>query len=192
MIHFLEKPQRQDSGRLESMDEIEDGWIGEHAAVQDAKNGTGGEAPVLVAIDMSEASRVALVWACTFAAMAGLPVIALHVLHDPAEAPGKYRGDGRGPLRPVSDVANEILVEFLTKTKAEHPELKALAQIDGQVASGLPAHTIVNQARRLNASLVVLGSRGQSGLQRLMNGSIAQKVMQLSPTPVTIVKAPGS
>ena len=149
------------------------------------------EAPILVAVDMSEASRAALLWACDYSAKTNRPVTALHVVHDPAEAPGKYRRDASSPLRPVFEVAKEMLSDFLAQMHADHPDLEPLSQVDGQLVDGLPAHTIVNEARRLNASLVVLGSRGETGLQRMMNGSIAQKVMQLSPTAVTIVKTPG-
>ena len=120
-----------------------------------------------------------------------LPVTALHVLHDPAESPGKYYRKTRGPLRPISEVAGMMLAEFLARTQTAYPELEPLAQIECATLEGLPAHTIVNHARRLNASLIVLGGRNQSGFQRLMNGSTTQKVMQLSSTPVTIVKAPG-
>jgi nucleotide-binding universal stress UspA family protein len=160
-------------------------------AARQLRKGTVVDAPILAAIDMSETSRVVLLWACKYAAMAQLPVTALHVVHDPAEAPGKYHYEANGSLWPISKVARKMLAEFLDRTQKECPGLEPLAKIEKVAVDGLPAHTIVNQARRLNASLIVMGSRNQSGLQRLMNGSIAQKVMQLSPTPVTIVKTPG-
>ena len=160
-------------------------------AAHGLRNWTAVKTPILVAVDISERSQVALVWACNYAAMAGLPVTALHVLHDPAESPGKYYRKTRGPLRPISEVAGMMLAEFLARTQTAYPDLEPLAQIECATLEGLPAHTIVNHARRLNASLIVLGGRNQSGFQRLMNGSTTQKVMQLSSTPVTIVKAPG-
>jgi nucleotide-binding universal stress UspA family protein len=160
-------------------------------AVQGLLNSAAIKTPILAAIDLSAISREVLVWACRYAAMADLPVTALHVVHDPAESPGKYYRETRGLPRAISKVAEEMLAELLTQTQADYPQIEPLAQVESTMADGLPAHTIINQARRLNASLIVLGSRNQSGLQRLMNGSIAQKVMQLSSTPVTIVKTPG-
>ncbi|MCP4732613.1 MAG: universal stress protein, partial [Bosea sp.] len=42
--------------------------------------------------------------------------------------------------------------------------------------------------RKSGAKLIVMGSRGRSGLPRLLLGSHAQRVVQLAPVPVTIVK----
>lgn len=158
---------------------------------RDMLTGAPVDAPVLAAVDLSETSESALIWAFEYAERTGLPLTALHVVHDPAEAPGKYwRGAGHR-IGSASDIAETMLLEFLARIQAAHPDMAILARVDRELVCGLPAHSIVNQARRLNASLIVLGSRGQSAVQRLMNGSTAQKVMQLSPVAVTIVKTPG-
>jgi nucleotide-binding universal stress UspA family protein len=147
--------------------------------------------PVLVAVDLSETARAPLLWACDYAGKADLPVTVLHVVHDPADAPGRYRSDPDRPLRPAADVAEEMLAEFLTGLRTDHPELVDLARLDCELVEGLPAQTIVACAQRLRASLIVLGSRDQSRLRRLMNGSVSQTVARLSPIAVTIVKTPG-
>ena len=145
--------------------------------------------PVLVAVDISWDSRAALLWAARHAPGDGAPVKVLHVLHDPAEAPGKYNGDGSDPAGRMIDRAEVMLAEFMAEVHANHPDLKRVAEADTKVVTGLPAQTIVDEAVRLNAALVVVGSRGQTGLPRMMYGSTAQKVVQLSPIPVTVVKS---
>ena len=148
-------------------------------------------APVLVAVDMSADSRAALLWACEYAANTRVPMAALHVLHDPAEAPGKYSRKAPNPLTPMIDTAESMLSGFMADARADHPELKHLAEAETKVVNGLPARVIVDEAKRLNAALIVVGSRGHSGLPRLVHGSVAQRVIQLSTVPVTVVKSRG-
>lgn len=152
--------------------------------------GTEVAGPVLVAVDLSRDSRAALLWAGRQAPNPEAPVKVLHVLHDPAEAPGKYSGKGSDSGFPMIDRAEEMLAEFMFELRDNHPELKRIVEADTKVVAGLPAQTIVDEAVKLSASLIVVGSRGQTGLARMMHGSTSQKVTQLSPIPVTVVKAP--
>ena len=144
--------------------------------------------PILVAVDISWDSRGALLWACRHAARINVPVTVLHVLHDPAEAPGKYNGEASDPLMPMADTAEKMLSEFMSELRENYPELKQLAEAPTKVVKGLPAGRIVDEAVRLDATLIVVGSRGHRGLPGLMYASTAQKVVRLSPIPVTVVK----
>ena len=163
-------------------------------------------APMLVAVDMSEESRAALLWACEHAARIDVPLTALHVLHrdhktrvdaplvvlhvlhDSPEAPGKYARNAADPLTPMIDTAERMLCDFMAEVHTDHPELERLADARTKVVIGLPAQTIVDQAERLGAHSIVMGSRGRTGLPGLLYGSIAKRVVQLSPIPVTVVK----
>jgi nucleotide-binding universal stress UspA family protein len=61
------------------------------------------------------------------------------------------------------------------------------AVVDLQVPAGKPAATLVAMAVRGNYSLILMGSRGRSGLKRLLLGSVAEEVLRHSPLPVLIV-----
>ncbi|WP_025722335.1 universal stress protein [Paenibacillus polymyxa] len=52
---------------------------------------------------------------------------------------------------------------------------------------GDPAHEILNYARDSEQQLIIIGSRGLSGLKEMMLGSVSHKVSQLSSCPVLIV-----
>ena len=145
--------------------------------------------PILVAVDVSWHSHAALLWASRHAACVDVPLTVLHVVHDPAEAPGKYNRYSENPFTPMADRATRMLSEFMAELRENHPDLKQLSEADTIVLQGLPARTIVDEATRLNASLIVVGSRGHAGAPRLIFGSTAQKVVQLAPIPVTVVKA---
>lgn len=55
------------------------------------------------------------------------------------------------------------------------------------VAMGDPAERILEQAARLCATHIVIGSRGLNTAENLLFGSVAYKVMHLSPLPVLVV-----
>ena len=55
------------------------------------------------------------------------------------------------------------------------------------VAMGEAADEILEQAARLGANGIVIGSRGLNAVQSLLFGSVAYKVMHLSPVPVLVV-----
>ena len=50
------------------------------------------------------------------------------------------------------------------------------------------AEIIARQAKRLRASMIVMGSHGRTGLQRLLLGSVAERTLRYANCPVLIVK----
>jgi len=57
-----------------------------------------------------------------------------------------------------------------------------------EVAAGHPAETIVRVAHERGADLIVMGTHGRTGLQHVLLGSVAEKVVRLAPCPVLTVK----
>ena len=60
--------------------------------------------------------------------------------------------------------------------------------VTGVVAEGRPEQVILDQARHAGADLIVVGTHGRSGLDRLLMGSIAERVIGFSDVPVLAVK----
>jgi universal stress protein A len=63
-----------------------------------------------------------------------------------------------------------------------------------EVAVGHPADTIVRIAQERSVDLIVMSTHGRTGLQHVLLGSVAEKVVRLAPCPVLTVKrrrAPG-
>jgi len=149
-----------------------------------------GKGPLLVAVDFSDDSRAAVAWAGAEADRLGKALTILHVVHDPASSPGFYRQIGEDWLRPMADVAGEMMDEFLAEMQAAHPGLHALAAAEARQVTGLPAGRIVEVAKAVDAPLVVVGSRGRTGLPHILLGSVAERVVQLAPMPVVVVKRP--
>jgi nucleotide-binding universal stress UspA family protein len=59
---------------------------------------------------------------------------------------------------------------------------------EAYIRVGYPFDEIVAMADHLNVDLIVIGSRGLSGMTRLLVGSTAQRVVEHAPCPVLVVK----
>ena len=56
------------------------------------------------------------------------------------------------------------------------------------LAKGTPYEQIVHLARELNIDLIVMGTYGRRGTERVLIGSVAQRVIEYAPCPVLVVK----
>jgi universal stress protein A len=57
------------------------------------------------------------------------------------------------------------------------------------VREGYPASVIEEEARERGVDLIVIGTRGHTGLKHLLLGSVAERVVQKAPCAVLTVKA---
>ncbi len=146
--------------------------------------------PVLVAIDFSADSEAALLWANRYIKQNHAPLIILHVVHDPADAPGFYRKEKDDWTEPLAAVANRMAKEFVKEMESKHPELSCLKETRIEFVSGLPPGRIVEFAKKEQVQLIVMGSCGRSGISHILLGSVAERVAQISDVPVVIVKSP--
>jgi nucleotide-binding universal stress UspA family protein len=145
--------------------------------------------PVLAAVDFSEDSRAAVLWASAFSARVGGQLVILHVVHDPADQPGYYRSVGMQPLQTMEQAAASMLDDFIMQLKSDYPGLAALHSAEKKLLTGLPPGRIVQAAEILHAKLIVIGSRGMTGLPHLLQGSVSERVVELAKGPVVIIKA---
>jgi nucleotide-binding universal stress UspA family protein len=145
--------------------------------------------PILVPVDFSSHSKAALLKACELAECTGDPLLVLHVVHDPAEMPGYYgQVTKKKKLLRIQDLARESFDEFMKTTAAENPDVKKLKKAEDMLVLGLPVSRIIEVAKKRNASMVVMGSQGRTGLKHVLLGSKAEQVVRMCPVPVLIVK----
>jgi len=74
--------------------------------------------------------------------------------------------------------------QIIAEAKLADVAITSLIVEDAQAARG-----IVNAAQSCGADLIVMGSHGRTGVAKLVLGSVATKVLELSPVPVLIVKS---
>jgi len=147
--------------------------------------------PILVAVDFSAHSKAALEHALLLSECMQSPIAVLHVVHDPGDAPGYYQVKGRKKqLRRLEDVAGEMLDDFMNKFIKRHPKHQALQKSKRLLVTGLPVTRILEVAKKLNPSMMVIGSAGRTGLSRFLLGSKAEQLVRVCPFSITVVKLP--
>ena len=144
---------------------------------------------ILAAIDFSPDSTAALAFAAALSDRLRARLTVLHVIHDSVASPGYYsRNAEADQLRTIEELARARFDEFMEEMRGEHPLLHALVNADTLLYSGIPVPRILEVVEKLNPDMVVMGSQGRTGLSHVLLGSKAEKVAQLCPAPVTIVK----
>lgn len=135
---------------------------------------------VLWATDGSSESREGEAYACLLAQLWGAELIALSVLEFPPGMNRKY---------PVNEI---YLAELLKHATSHLTDAKGRIVAKGipvrtQVATGIPSEEILAVAQAERADLLVLGTRGKTGLAHVMLGSTAERVIRTAPCPVLAV-----
>lgn len=147
------------------------------------------EQTILVPVDFSSFSEAAVLKACELASCMDIPMVILHVVHDPSEMPGYYSIIAKEKnLVRIEDVAQEMFDQFMETMINAHPELDCLAKAESMLVVGVPVGRIIEVAEMVNASMIVMGSHGRTGLNHVMLGSKAEQVVRHSPVSVTIIK----
>ena len=155
----------------------------------DARMTAAARGPILAAVDFSPHSESALLLAGDLADGLGVRLLVLHVVHDPLNMPGYYaRMARKKTLTRMEDIAGEMLDAFLAEAKKKHPQRQALQKPELLLVKGIPVTRILQVAQKQKAGLLVLGSKGMTGLRHLLLGSVAEQVVSLARLPVTIVK----
>ena len=145
---------------------------------------------ILCAVDFSDCSRRALDHALAVARCYGSSVTALHVMEPaPVVAPGPpphYVGAATLGSTALSPIDRNIIA-------AQVQRLADAEQVPGVPVATLVAEApvisseILAQAERLGTDLLVMGTHGRSGLERLFLGSTAEQVLRKARCPVMTV-----
>jgi nucleotide-binding universal stress UspA family protein len=143
---------------------------------------------ILCPVDFSEFSAGAAAQAGALARRYGAHLTFLHVAW--VQVPPSSFGAAPGPLL-LDDVALQALEEDLRAFA--RPYVDGTVTADVRVVQGAAAPEILESAAAMAVSLIVLGTHGRSGFERLMLGSTAEKVLRKAPCPVlTVPRAAGA
>jgi nucleotide-binding universal stress UspA family protein len=142
---------------------------------------------VLWPTDFSEPASEGLKIARELATQFSGEILLLHVI---APMPTLYGG-----AAPTGFHTPTVLKEFQESAQKSLDEIrreKIPAEIQARtfVIHGRPAHEIVNFAAQEKADIIVITTQGESGWQRFVFGSVAEKVVRNAECPVLTIRAP--
>ena len=142
---------------------------------------------ILVPVDYSACSRAALRLAVELAQKFQASLDVVHVWDRPSYVSNVVmtRVDPvstQSLLVLIEENARRDLDEFLTSA-----ELPAQTALVSRLLVGDPASALLHELDRGSYDLVVVGTHGRTGLSRVLLGSVAEKLVRLSPVPVLAV-----
>jgi len=134
---------------------------------------------ILIPTDFGESSAAAERLAVELAAKFGSHITLAHVL----EPPMPFDGPFPQPIRNLGAPVEKDLDDALAQLKMHH------ADSDRCFTVGTPWEQILSVAKDRGVDLIAMGTHGRRGLVRAVLGSVAEKVVRLSPVPVLTVHA---
>jgi nucleotide-binding universal stress UspA family protein len=139
---------------------------------------------ILVPIDFSDHSAVALETAAKIAKAFGGKIRLLHCYQI---QPGGVSPYGIAlPSNYYSDIRNAAGQQLQEWQKRIAPEG---VEVESTLMGEFPSHAIAVTAEEMGADLIVMGTRGLSGIKHVMLGSVAERTVRIAPCPVMTVKA---
>ena len=138
---------------------------------------------VLVPMDFSEAANAALDAAVGLARESGGTIHLLHAYELPLGTIPPY-----GVAVPEALLGQVRAAEARRLEKACHKVTAAGVACETHVVHGPAADAIAEAARSFGADLIVIGTRGLTGLKHVLLGSVAERTVRLAPCPVLTVR----
>lgn len=145
---------------------------------------------ILVPIDGSEGSMRAAELAIAVAKKYGAQLVAVHVVNidQYLQALGVYRLSYPDPIKKMIEEARQEAARWFAEIQRNAEEEKVPIKTDVVDTPLSVVGGIVNYAERENVDLIVIGTRGRSGLAKLLLGSVASGVVAYAPCPVMVAR----
>ncbi len=135
---------------------------------------------ILVPVDFSEVAPVLAKWAKGFAKQLNAKIILTYVLEDLSTYEGIFVD-----LKTLTELENTLyegakksMEDFLKEHFSDFPDVEPVLE------KGDVVETILRVAQEKGADMIVIGTHGRKGLDRILFGSVAEGVVKNSPIPV--------
>lgn len=141
---------------------------------------------ILFANDFAETSEEVFDYALSLARKYGAKLLIVHVINEPVDLRGFYV-----PHISFENLEKEI-VEGAEKMmdKFCRTKVKDFADYETMILTGIPYEEIIKKAEEGQASLIVMGTHGRRGLDHMLFGSTAERVVRGAGCPVLTVRLP--
>jgi nucleotide-binding universal stress UspA family protein len=140
---------------------------------------------ILCPVDFSQESTEIVEYAATLALRFGADLTALHAVYDRLDITCSHI-----PHPPLEQLREELIrAAEETLQRVASRLLRRLPYAKAVVVVGSPGEQITRYARDQGVDLIVMGTQGLSGLNHMIMGSTAERVIRHSPCPVVSIRA---
>jgi nucleotide-binding universal stress UspA family protein len=139
---------------------------------------------ILVPIDFSEPSKNALSYAVPFAQHFGAELLLIYVVE-----PALYPADFSFGQVAIPDVERELRQRGNAELKElSESHIRGLVPSRVKVCTGKPFLEIIRTAREEGSDMIIIASHGHTGVEHLLFGSTAEKVVRKASCPVLVLR----
>jgi nucleotide-binding universal stress UspA family protein len=141
---------------------------------------------ILFATDFSESSDHAFEYAYSLAKQFNARLIIMHVINEPVDLRGFYvpHISFEKLEKEIEEGAQKMMDKFCRTRISEFSNFESV------IIAGIPYEEILKKAADEKVSLLVLGTAGRSGIDHLLFGSTAERVVRKAVCPVMTVRLP--
>ena len=145
---------------------------------------------ILCPVDLSSGATSAAHEAASLAKALGAELVLLHVMSEPAFAvadPLIAPGEASGYALPA--LADEYRSEMDRRLSRLGAALGGSGlSVSTRLVTGVTHESIVNAADQEHADMIVMGTHGRTGIQHLLLGSVAERVVRTAKVPVMTLR----
>jgi len=141
---------------------------------------------ILFPTDFSEGSAQALQYAVDMSKRYGAKLHVVHIIYDITKATGWYvpHVSTDKMYQEIQEGAKKELDRFAVK------ELAEVKDVERTVITGVPHEEVINFAKKHKIDLIIMGTHGRKGIDRILFGSTAAQIVRFAPCPVLTVRLP--
>jgi len=145
---------------------------------------------ILVPVDYSSSSGAALGYAAELAGELGASLNVVHVWDRPTYVSDTVMvHEPTGGRRSLIDMIREN-AELEMKAFLKAQAVPESVKLEWRLLSGDPTGKILEAIKAGSYDLMIVGTHGRTGLRHVLLGSVAEKLVRLSPIPVLTVPRP--
>jgi nucleotide-binding universal stress UspA family protein len=141
---------------------------------------------ILVPIDFSDYSKSALKYAVNFCKDCNAEMVLIYVV-EPVIYPPDF-SMGQIAIPSVNAEWDERARQELDKLAKE--QIPASVPVKTIIKTGKPFLEIIETAGELDIDLIIIATHGRSGMEHILFGSTAEKVVRKAPCPVLTLREP--
>lgn len=138
---------------------------------------------ILFPTDFSQIAGHAFGYALGIAREFGAKLYILHVINEQADLRGFYL-----PHLEYEEVEADIVTSAQRMMDEFRAGIEGYDNHEGRVLSGVPYAEILNAAKEDDAELIVMGTHGHTGVEHMLFGSTAERVLRHAKCPVMTIR----
>jgi nucleotide-binding universal stress UspA family protein len=141
---------------------------------------------ILTAIDFSDSSDHAFEYALALARQFQSELVIMHVINEPVDLRGFYvpHISFEQLEKEIEEGAEKMMEKFCREKMGDY------SRYSTAIVTGIPYDEIIRKAEETATSLIVLGTHGRTGIDHLIFGSTAERVVRSASCPVLTIRMP--